>query len=154
DWHLLVGDESALPAIAAAVEALPAGAVGQVIVEGDSADHQLELPVPDGVDLTWLHRSTAEPPARDPQDAAATIAADTPLARAVRRGPWPAGPPHALVDGEAHTVMRAIRPEIRSARGVPADRASTSGYSRRGLAPQGFSAWKSEFKKVDDTVSA
>src|SRR5699024_459129 len=154
DWHLLVGDESALPAIAAAVEALPAGAVGQVIVEVDSADHQLELPVPDGVDLTWLQRSTAEPPARDPQDAAATIAADTPLARAVRSAPWPEGQPHVFVHGEAHTVMRGIRPYIRSERGVPADRASISGYWRRRLDHQDFSAGKSESQKVDDKVSA
>ena len=33
DWHLLVGDESALPAIAAAVERLPAGAPARVFVE-------------------------------------------------------------------------------------------------------------------------
>jgi NADPH-dependent ferric siderophore reductase len=51
-WHLLVGDESALPAIAAICEALggrePAVAVIEVQDETD------ELPVP--ADVRWVHR--------------------------------------------------------------------------------------------------
>lgn len=51
-WHLLVGDESALPAIAAICEALggrePAVAVVEVQDESD------ELPVP--ADVRWVHR--------------------------------------------------------------------------------------------------
>src|ERR1700743_1271487 len=34
DWHLLAGDESALPAIATAPGALPANAIGQAFSEG------------------------------------------------------------------------------------------------------------------------
>lgn len=153
DWHLLVGDESALPAIAAAVEALPDGAVGQIIVEVDSPDHQVELPVPDGVDLTWLHRESVEPAATDPHDGATGAAADTQLARAVRSAPWPAGQPHVFVHGEAHTVMRGIRPYIRKERGVPAERASISGYWRRGLDHQDFATWKKEFKQTETARS-
>ena len=33
DWHLLAGDETALPAISVALEALPASAIGQVFIE-------------------------------------------------------------------------------------------------------------------------
>ena len=41
DWHLLAGDESALPAIAAALEAMPADAVGVAFVEvADSSEEQ------------------------------------------------------------------------------------------------------------------
>lgn len=149
DWHLLVGDESALPAIAAAVEILPSDARGQVIVEVDSPEHQIPIAVPDGVELTWLHRESAEPAARDPHDAAVTVAADTPLARAVRSAPWLSGSPHVFVHGEAHTVMRGIRPYIRKERGVPAERASISGYWRRGLDHQGFVTWKKEFKQTE-----
>jgi NADPH-dependent ferric siderophore reductase len=57
--HLLVGDESALPAIAAICAALPAGEPATAIVEViDDAD---ELPV--GRPTTWVHRGT-EPPGR------------------------------------------------------------------------------------------
>ena len=33
DWHLLAGDETALPAISSALEALPANAIGKVFIE-------------------------------------------------------------------------------------------------------------------------
>jgi NADPH-dependent ferric siderophore reductase len=54
-WHLLVGDESAIPAIASISEALPAGERTIAVVEvGDSAD---ELPVL--ADVRWVHRRGA-----------------------------------------------------------------------------------------------
>lgn len=154
DWHLLAGDESALPAIAAALESMSPTAVGQVIVEVDSPEHQMALPAPEGVDVTWLHRSAAEPAATDPTDGAARTAADTPLARAVRSVPWRSGEPHVFVHGEAHTVMRGIRPYIRKERGVPTDRASISGYWRRGLDHQDFTSWKREFAATEAPASA
>ena len=50
-WHLLVGDESALPAIAAITEQVePAVAVIEVASAAD------ELPLPTGVDAHWVHR--------------------------------------------------------------------------------------------------
>ena len=48
DWHLLAGDDAALPAIASALEALPSDAVGEVVVEVDSEQDHLPLTVPDG----------------------------------------------------------------------------------------------------------
>lgn len=55
--HLVIGDESALPAIATVLPALPAGADAQVYVEvADAAEEQpLARPV------TWLHRDGREP---------------------------------------------------------------------------------------------
>jgi len=43
DVHLLVGDEAAIPAIAVALEALPADARALVFVEVASADHHQPL---------------------------------------------------------------------------------------------------------------
>src|SRR5262249_29177233 len=43
DWHLLAGDESAVPAIAAALEALPADAVAQVFIEVAGPDDEISL---------------------------------------------------------------------------------------------------------------
>jgi NADPH-dependent ferric siderophore reductase len=66
-WHLLVGDESALPAIAAICEALggrePAVAVIEVQDETD------ELPVP--ADVRWVHRG--ETPAGGAEVLATTL---------------------------------------------------------------------------------
>ncbi|MDQ2796330.1 MAG: siderophore-interacting protein [Actinomycetota bacterium] len=51
--HLLIGDESAQPAIAAICAALPAGELATAIIEvHDAAD---ELPVPTA-DVRWVHR--------------------------------------------------------------------------------------------------
>jgi NADPH-dependent ferric siderophore reductase len=55
--HLLVGDESALPAIAAICEALPDGEPAQAVIEVQDASD--ELPV--RADLHWVHRA-ADPP--------------------------------------------------------------------------------------------
>src|SRR5699024_9289674 len=51
DWHLLVGDESAMPAIAVSLESMPADAQHHVVLEvGDQRDHQ-SLPTPTKVSL-------------------------------------------------------------------------------------------------------
>jgi NADPH-dependent ferric siderophore reductase len=55
--HLLVGDESALPAIAAICEALPSHERARAVIEvQDAAD---ELPVRG--ETTWVHRAGARP---------------------------------------------------------------------------------------------
>ncbi|MGW1548725.1 siderophore-interacting protein, partial [Streptomyces sp. NPDC002346] len=56
DWHLLAGDESALPAIAAALEQMPAGAVAHAYIEVVDASEEQKIVTADGVALTWLHR--------------------------------------------------------------------------------------------------
>ncbi|MDR2380286.1 MAG: siderophore-interacting protein, partial [Bifidobacteriaceae bacterium] len=56
----LVGDESALPAIAGILRDLPRDAVGQAIIElPDEADRQ-ELAEPVGVEVRWLFRSAPD----------------------------------------------------------------------------------------------
>jgi NADPH-dependent ferric siderophore reductase len=54
DWHLMVGDESALPAFSAICAALPASQRAIVIVE--VSDVHDELPLPEAADVRWLHR--------------------------------------------------------------------------------------------------
>ena len=56
DWHLFAGDEAAIPAISAALESLPADAIGQVFIEVAGPDDEIELTGPDGVRSTWVHR--------------------------------------------------------------------------------------------------
>ncbi|MFG1776975.1 siderophore-interacting protein [Micromonospora sp. NPDC049048] len=132
DWHLLVGDESALPAIAAALERLPAGAPAAVFVEvADRADEQ-PLASPGAVRLTWLHRGD-----RPVGEA---------LVAAVRALEFPPGDVHAFVHGEA-TFVKELRRLLRVERGVSPARLSISGYWRRGLDDEGWRASKSDWNR-------
>ncbi len=58
-WMLLAGDETALPAIARIGASLPAGTMGQVIIEVQSAGDQITLDMPTGMTVRWLHRDQA-----------------------------------------------------------------------------------------------
>jgi NADPH-dependent ferric siderophore reductase len=124
DWHLLVGDEAALPAIAAACERIPAGTPVLALLEvGGPADHQ---PLPGGVEPVWLHRD----PARPDQ-----------LVDAIRAAAFPAGRVHAFVHGEAGLV-RSVRQHLLGERAVPREALSVSGYWRRGRDEDGWQADK------------
>ncbi|WP_040337131.1 siderophore-interacting protein [Candidatus Blastococcus massiliensis] len=65
EWHppaeasclLVAGDETAVPAICAIVETLPAGRRARVLLEIPTAGDRLDLATPDGVEVTWLPRS-------------------------------------------------------------------------------------------------
>ncbi|MGW1059972.1 siderophore-interacting protein [Micromonospora rubida] len=132
DWHLLVGDESALPAIAAALERLPVDAPAKVFVEvADAADEQ-PLPSPGAVELTWLHRG-------DRPVGEALVAAVTAL-------DFPPGDVHAFVHGEA-TFVRELRRLLRVERAVPRERLSISGYWRRGMDDEGWRSSKADWNR-------
>jgi NADPH-dependent ferric siderophore reductase len=68
EWHppadasclLVAGDETAVPAICAIVESLPAGQRARVLLEVPTARDVLLLHVPDGVEITWLPRWAAD----------------------------------------------------------------------------------------------
>jgi NADPH-dependent ferric siderophore reductase len=140
DWHLLAGDESAVPAITAALEALAADAVARVVVLVDDAGHEPALPLPAGADLTVLHRSS--------------LADGEGLGSAVRALEWLPGRVHAFVHGEAQEVMHGIRPYLLRERGLDRDQVSISGYWRRGRTEEGFRQWKSELRAAEDATAA
>ncbi|BAN04453.1 siderophore-interacting protein [Ilumatobacter coccineus] len=125
DWHLLVGDESALPAIAASLDALAPTASGVAIVVVDRPDDEFELTAPAGVDVRWLHRCTAAVPE--------TLALD-----AVTALDWRPGTVDVFVHGEAAEV-RSVRQHLIADRGIDRDGASISPYWRRGHTDE---AWR------------
>jgi NADPH-dependent ferric siderophore reductase len=129
DWHLLVGDETALPAIAASLDRLPAGVQARVFVEVADAAEEQDLDVPAGADVEWVHR--AGPPG------AALVAA-------VLAAELPEGAVHAFVHGEAGLV-RDLRRFLRVERLVPRERLSASGYWRLGRTDEGWRAEKAEW---------
>ncbi|PWU52086.1 NADPH-dependent ferric siderophore reductase [Micromonospora globispora] len=130
DWHLLVGDESALPAVAAALERLPVGAPAKVFVEVEGPADELPLPSPGAVELIWLHRA-----GRPVGEA---------LVEAVRALDFPPGAVHAFVHGEA-TFVKELRRLLRVERGVPREALSISGYWRRGMTDEGWRSTKADW---------
>lgn len=144
DWHLLAGDEAALPAISAAVEALPEGAPAKVFVEVADASDEIAIPSKALVDITWVHRGGAAHEVGDDR-----AGDNAPLIAAVRNAPWLPGQPQVFIHGEAQAVMHNLRRYIRRERGVSAEFASISGYWRRGRTEEGFRVWKKELAEAE-----
>ena len=118
DWHLFIGDDSALPAYLAMAGAVPAGARALVILEVPGPDAEQDAPA--GAEVAWLHRDGR--PAGDPTvlvEAAGTVA-------------LPPGRGHAYLAGEATVVLR-LR-EALAARGLAAEQISPKAYWGRGRA--------------------
>ncbi|MFC9588096.1 siderophore-interacting protein [Streptomyces yangpuensis] len=140
DWHLLAGDESALPAIGASLEALPAGAVAKAFIEVSGPEEEQEFRTRAEAEIVWLHRG--ERPIGDA------------LHEAVSASEFPDGTVHAFVHGEAHFV-KALRHHLRIERGLDRDQLSISGYWRRGVDEDGWQTSKSEWNRdVADPVPA
>ncbi|MET9467882.1 siderophore-interacting protein [Streptomyces sp. NPDC006544] len=129
-WHLLVGDESALPAIGAAMERMPAGAVVHALVEVEGPADELKITTPDGVAPLWIHRGS-----RPIGEA---------LTEAVRALPFPSPDVHAFVHGEAGFV-KTLRRHLRLERGIPRERLSISGYWRLGETDEGWRSIKRDW---------
>ena len=113
-WQLVVADHTALPAAAAILEQCAPGPV-QVLVEVPDAADELDLALPDGASLRWLHTGTGKP-GRALRDAVSGTA-------------LPDGPGYAWVCADTTTVKH-VRRELVSERGMPADRVMFMGYWR------------------------
>jgi len=123
DWHLFMGDESAVAAIFAMIESLPGDADATLVLEIPQADDELELLAPARTRISWLHRIGR--PAGDPALLAAE-AAEIEL---------PPGDGHAYLFGEASVVLR-LR-QILAGRGLRQDQISAKAYWGRGRANAG-----------------
>ncbi|MDZ7886407.1 MAG: siderophore-interacting protein [Mycobacterium sp.] len=144
DWHLLAGDESGLPAISAALEALPPNAIGKAFIEVSGPDDEIALTAPDGVDVHWIYRG-----GRADLVSEAHAGDNAPLVAAVKEMLWLPGQVQVFAHGEAQAVMHNLRPYLRKERGVEAKWASISGYWRRGRTEETFRQWKAELAKAE-----
>jgi NADPH-dependent ferric siderophore reductase len=112
DWHLLAGDETALPAIAAILRELGPDAVTRVFVEVEDAAEELPVSAP----VTWVHRCAGD------TLAGAVAAASLPSGRV---DAWLAGERSSMVALRAHLLdergfdRRAVRPTTYWRRGEP-----------------------------------
>lgn len=129
DWQLFAGDESAIPAIAAALESLPANTRGYAYIEVDTAADIQPIGKPDAVELTWVFRNGTTPDK-------CTVLLD-----AVTNCPWPDGTVHAFVHGERE-YMKALRDLLFKQRGLDRTQVSLSGYWAYGRTEDNFQAEK------------
>jgi NADPH-dependent ferric siderophore reductase len=116
DWHLLIGDDTALPAIARRLEELPARARALVIVEVDGPDCIPPFQSSATVEFTSLFRRSNSP--RD-------------LAQGVREMKLPAGEGYAWAAGEAAQIA-GVRRELVAVHGLDKSRIRAAAYWKRG----------------------
>lgn len=118
DWMLLVGDETALPAIARMLEEMPAH--GQVVVRVEVADEGEIQPLATRAqaDMRWLVRGR-----------------DSGLAEGVAAVEWPQDGRSVFAwAGCEHRDFTAIRRYLRQERGLSRDEHLVAAYWRRGVA--------------------
>ena len=129
-WSLMLGDEAAIPAVLANVEAMPEDARGEILLEVQDADHHLDIQVPSGWSLRWIHR--AEAPAGFPA-----------LVEAARTAQWPGTTDgiQVFAHGERE-AMKALRPVLFEEHGLDRAQVSLSGYWARGRDDDAFQAEK------------
>ncbi|MFB7651100.1 MULTISPECIES: siderophore-interacting protein [unclassified Streptomyces] len=115
DWILLVGDETALPAIGRFLDERPVDAPAHVLVTVPDDSARQELALRDGDTVTWV--------VAEPGDAAA-------LEAAVRELPAPHGEGYAWAAAESRALL-PVRRYLRRERGLPKDRLNITGYWHR-----------------------
>lgn len=118
DWALLVGDMTALPAIACNLERLPEDTVGHAIIEIiEDADRQA-LAHPAGVEIHWVVNPLAHSQAGG-------------LANTVRALPWAPGKADVWCACEFHS-MRDLRSYLKKERNVEKQNLYISSYWKIG----------------------
>ena len=117
DWHLLIGDATALPALARRLEELPSDAQILALIEVDGPADEIALTdIPVAARIVWVHQK--------PEGEA--------LLEALAGAVFPEGACFAWVACESATAKRLREALI--ARGVGPKQMRASGYWRRGAA--------------------
>jgi NADPH-dependent ferric siderophore reductase len=119
DWHLLIGDESALPAIGRRLEELPAGARAIVVAEVDSEVDTVAFQSQCEFQVVWGYR-------RGQAQGSPDI-----LLNLLRKLDFPAGTYFAWAAAESH-VARAVRHHLIAERGADKQWIKAAGYWKRG----------------------
>ena len=119
DWHLLIGDDTALPAIARRLEEMPAGKRVAAVIEVADPSAQIEFSTQAELHLVWCYRSEFGPRGEA-------------LLRAVRDTYLPKdGEGYVWAAGESATI-RAVRQHLCTERGVDKSRIRAASYWKQG----------------------
>ncbi|WP_082433802.1 SIP domain-containing protein [Paraburkholderia caribensis] len=121
DWHLLIGDDTALPAIGRRLAELPQGARVAAVIEVADPSARIEFDTRTDLYIEWRYRSDAAH--RDDRGAE--------LLKAVRETFLPDGDGYVWAAGEAAT-MRAVRALLVNERGIDKSRIRASAYWKQG----------------------
>ncbi|MFD4180551.1 siderophore-interacting protein [Rhodococcus sp. NPDC058514] len=116
-WQLIVGDESALPAIVGILGSAPAYLRAEVFVEIAHPDDAQDVAIPAGVNLQWLVRT-------DPTARPGALALET-----VQRAELPSGPSYSFLAGESE-LATGLRRHLVNERKFPKSDISFTGYWR------------------------
>jgi NADPH-dependent ferric siderophore reductase len=119
DWYLVVGDMTALPAMAVNIEALPDHAVGHAVIEIQTEEDRQDLRHPKGFEIQWLINPE---PGHNPDL----------FDEAVRSVPWRQGEVYAWCATEFEEMRRA-RTYLRGERGLSPTQLYISSYWKQGL---------------------
>jgi NADPH-dependent ferric siderophore reductase len=119
DWHLMVGDETALPAMARRLEELPAGTRTVVLAEVDTAAEELTFQTDANLSVTWVHRNGAAPGSSDI------------LGAALKQLALPSGDFYAWVACES-LIAKSLRAQLIVEAGANPKWIRAAGYWRRG----------------------
>jgi NADPH-dependent ferric siderophore reductase len=118
DWHLMIGDETALPAIARRLEELPEGTRVATLIEVADQSARIEFDTRADLYAQWRYRNESEHPGGA-------------LLLALRETYVPDGEGYVWAAGEA-SLMRAVRKLLCDERGVDKKRIRASAYWKRG----------------------
>jgi NADPH-dependent ferric siderophore reductase len=110
-WHLLIADDTALPAVRRRLEELPADARVTVLLQVEAAD-RLPMPARAGLDVQWLDHGDA-------------------LVAALQALPLPAGEGFVWAAGEA-SVMARLRRVLQEEKAHPKEAMRVAAYWKRG----------------------
>lgn len=136
EHHLLVGDESALPAIGASLEAMAGDACATALLLCDGPAAEIDLPTRAHLDEIWVHRQTGE----DTTNPLLDVVADLDL-------PW--GRVQAFVHGEA-VETREVRRHLLGDPGITRAALSASPYWRRTMTDEAWRLVKPDFTAAMD----
>lgn len=117
DWHLLIGDETALPAIGRRLEELPATAKAIVIVQTMTDDGRTGLASPCQAEIHWVTEDTA-------------TSGVSALETAIRGISLPEGEGYVWAAGEYNDI-KAIREYLVNELGIDKKRIRASSYWRK-----------------------
>ncbi|MGO4432220.1 siderophore-interacting protein [Paenarthrobacter sp. RAF9] len=129
DWYLFAGDDAAIPAVAACVEALAPDARGVAYLEVDSEADILPIAAPVGLELRWLLRGGVPAGSSDL------------LLEALRTTEWLPGKVDVFAHGE-RGYMKGLREIFFVQRGLERSQVSLSGYWAQGRVEEVFQAEK------------